>query len=140
MSAIWAGDITTTASVQNFDELKGRNFVLYFYPKDFTPGCTRESREFRDLYSQFNAANTVILGISGDSLLSHENFKTEECLPFDLIADPNREICEAFEVILDGKIKRSTFVFNSNGELVKEYRGVSVPGHVEEVLEFVKSL
>ncbi|WP_311196646.1 peroxiredoxin [Rugamonas fusca] len=122
-----------------------RYTVLYFYPKDNTPGCTTESMAFRDLYAQFQAAGTEIYGISRDSLRSHEGFKAKLGLPFELISDPEETLCQQFGVMklkqMYGKtvrgIERSTFVIDAHGQLVKEWRGVKVAGHVDEVLEFV---
>lgn len=129
-------------------ELKGKKLVLYFYPKDNTPGCTTEGIQFRDLYPQFQAANTEIIGVSRDSLRSHEGFKSKLDLPFGLISDPDETLCNMFNVMkiknMYGKkvrgIERSTFVIDESGKLVKEWRGVKVPGHIDEVLEFVKAL
>ncbi|MPQ56743.1 redoxin domain-containing protein [Duganella sp. FT27W] len=122
-----------------------RHTVLFFYPKDNTPGCTTENIAFRDLHEQFQAAGTEIYGVSRDSLRSHESFKTKLGLPFELISDPEEALCEQFGVMkmkqMYGKtvrgIERSTFVIDANGQLVKEWRGVKVAGHVDEVLEFV---
>jgi len=122
-----------------------RHTVLFFYPKDNTPGCTTENIAFRDLHEQFQAAGTEIYGVSRDSLRSHESFKTKLGLPFELISDPDEALCEQFGVMkmkqMYGKtvrgIERSTFVIDANGQLVKEWRGVKVAGHVDEVLEFV---
>jgi len=126
---------------------KGKNLVIYFYPKDNTPGCTTESLAFRDLYPQFQSANTEIFGISRDSLRSHEGFKKKLDLPFELISDPDETLCLLFNVMkmknMYGKqvrgIERSTFVIDATGKLVKEWRGVKVAGHVDEVLEFVSA-
>ncbi|MFP5394148.1 MAG: peroxiredoxin [Gammaproteobacteria bacterium] len=123
-----------------------RYTVLYFYPKDNTPGCTTESIAFRELYPQFQEAQTEIYGISRDSLRSHEGFKGKLGLPFELISDPEEQLCQQFGVMkmknMYGKqvrgIERSTFVVDAHGRLVKEWRGVKVPDHAEEVLEFVK--
>jgi peroxiredoxin Q/BCP len=131
-------------------ELHGRPArytVVYFYPKDNTPGCTTEAMAFRDRYPDFQAAGTAIYGISRDSLKSHENFKSKFALPFDLISDPEETVCTQFGVMkmknMYGKqvrgIERSTFVFDADGKIVKEWRGVKVNDHVDEVLEFVKS-
>ena len=122
-----------------------RNTVLFFYPKDNTPGCTTENMAFRDLHEQFQAAGTEIYGVSRDSIRSHENFKAKLGLPFELISDPDEALCAQFGVMkmkqMYGKtvrgIERSTFVIDAQGQLVKEWRGVKVPGHVDEVLEFV---
>ena len=125
-----------------------RYTVLYFYPKDNTPGCTTESIAFRDLHEQFRAADTDVYGISRDSLRSHEGFKSKLGLPFELISDPDEAVCLQFGVMkmknMYGKqvrgVERSTFVIDAAGKLVKEWRGVKVPNHAEEVLAFVKSL
>ena len=132
-------------------QLSGRpakSTVLFFYPKDNTPGCTTENMAFRDLHDKFTAAGAEIYGISRDSLRSHENFKAKLGLPFELISDPDEAVCLAFNVMkmkkMYGKdvrgIERSTFVIDAKGRLVKEWRGVKVPGHVDEVLEFVANL
>ncbi|WP_460844040.1 peroxiredoxin [Noviherbaspirillum agri] len=126
----------------------GKTVVLYFYPKDNTPGCTTESLHFRDLYPQFKQANAEIFGVSRDSIRSHEGFKAKLELPFELISDPDETLCVMFDVMkmktMYGKqvrgIERSTFVIDATGKLVKEWRGVKVPGHIDEVLEFVKAL
>jgi peroxiredoxin Q/BCP len=127
---------------------KGKKIVLYFYPKDNTPGCTTESMHFRDLYNQFKQANAEIFGISRDSIRSHEGFKDKLGLPFELISDPDEIVCNMFNVMkmknMYGKqvrgVERSTFVIDGTGKLVKEWRGVKVPGHIDEVLEYVKPL
>jgi peroxiredoxin Q/BCP len=132
----------------NLSDYRDKKIVLYFYPKDNTPGCTTEGITFRDLHSQFKHANAVIFGISRDSIRSHEGFKNKLDLPFELISDPDEAVCTLFNVMkmktMYGKqvrgIERSTFVIDSSGTLVKEWRGVKVPGHVEEVLEYVKAL
>lgn len=126
----------------------GKNLILYFYPKDSTPGCTTQGIQFRDTYPQFQQANAEIFGISRDSLKSHENFKAKFTFPFELLADTEELACNLFGVIkmknMYGKqvrgIERSTFVIDKNGALVKEWRGVKVDGHAEEVLKFVQSL
>ncbi|MDP2783309.1 MAG: peroxiredoxin [Sulfurimicrobium sp.] len=128
--------------------LHGKKIVLYFYPKDATPGCTTESQQFRDLYPQFQAAGCEVYGISRDSLKSHDNFKAKQELPFELLSDGEEKACALFGVIkmksMYGKqvrgIERSTFVLDGAGVLRREWRGVKVPGHAEEVLEFVKGL
>ena len=122
-----------------------RSTVLFFYPKDNTPGCTTENMAFRDLHQQFQQAGAEIYGISRDSLRSHESFKSKLGLPFELISDPDEALCAQFGVMkmkqMYGKtvrgIERSTFIIDANGQLVKEWRGVKVAGHVDEVLEFV---
>ena len=126
----------------------GKVVVIYFYPKDSTPGCTTEAQQFRDLYPQFVAVDAVILGISRDSVKSHENFKARQSLPFELGSDADESVCNVFSVIkmknMYGKqvrgIERSTFVIDRNGVLRREWRGVKVPGHAEEVLAFVRAL
>lgn len=129
-------------------DFKGKNVVLYFYPKDSTPGCTLEGQAFRDNIRKFRARNTVVLGVSRDSLKSHENFKTKQKFPFELISDSDEELCDLFDVIKDknmyGKkvrgIERSTFLINEKGILAKEWRKVKVDEHVNEVLEAIKNL
>ena len=128
--------------------LKGRKVVLFFYPKDNTPGCTQEGEGFRDNYEKFKKTGAEIFGVSKDNLKSHENFKSKFEFPFELISDEKEELCATFDVIKEknmyGKkylgIERSTFVLDEKGQLVKEWRKVKVPGHVEEVLEFVKGM
>jgi len=123
----------------------GKKVVLYFYPKDNTPGCTTESIAFRDIHPQLLASNTVIFGISRDSLRSHEGFKLKLELPFELISDTDEQLCQLFNVIkmknMYGKqvrgIERSTFVIDESGKLVKEWRGVKVADHAQAVLDFV---
>jgi len=129
-------------------EQRGKALVLYFYPKDSTPGCTTEAQEFRDLHPEFRKAGAEIFGISRDSLKSHENFKAKLNLPFELLSDSEELACGIFGVIkqkmLYGKqvrgIERSTFVIDAAGLLKREWRGVKVPSHATEVLEFIKSL
>lgn len=137
------GDRTVTLSA-----LRGRKLVIYFYPKDNTPGCTNETKDFGALHGEFAAAGCEVFGVSRDSLKSHENFKAKLELPFDLISDPDEVACEAFGVMklknMYGKqvrgIERSTFVIDAKGEIAREWRGVKVPGHAAEVLAVVKSL
>ena len=127
---------------------RGATLVLYFYPKDNTPGCTREGEQFRDLYEQFRKARCEIYGISRDSLKSHENFKAKMGFPFELISDPDEVACRLFDVIrmknMYGRkvrgVERSTFAVDSKGIVRREWRGVKVPDHAKEVLEFVKTL
>lgn len=129
-------------------DYKGKTIVLYFYPKDNTPGCTTEGMQFRDLHPQFQSANAEIFGVSRDSIRSHDGFKSKLDMPFELISDPDETLCVMFNVMkiknMYGKqvrgVERSTFVIDGTGKLVKEWRGVKVPGHVDEVLEFVKTL
>ena len=137
-------------SERNFilESLKGRQVVLYFYPKDSTPGCTTEGQGFRDHYAAFQAANTEVFGISRDGIKSHENFKAKQGFPFELISDKDEAICQLFDVIklkkLYGKeylgVDRSTFLIDKDGVLRKEWRGVKVPGHVEAVLAAAEAL
>ena len=127
---------------------KGHPVVLYFYPKDNTPGCTTEGANFRDLHKSFAKLGAVVVGCSRDSLKSHENFKAKMEFPFDLLSDADEALCKQFDVIkmknMYGKqvrgIVRSTFLIGPDGKLVQEWRGVKVPGHVEAVLEAVKAL
>ena len=127
---------------------RGKNVVVYFYPKDNTSGCTLEGQEFRDLYSGFAKANTIVVGVSRDSIKSHEGFKAEFDFPFELLADTDEKVCELFGVMklknMYGKqvrgIERSTFVFDVDGKLVKSWRGLKAPGHAAEVLGFVRTL
>ncbi len=129
-------------------DARGKALVLYFYPKDNTPGCTTEGQHFRDLHPQFQDARCAIYGISRDSLKSHESFKGKMNFPFELLSDSDEVACKLFDVIkmknMYGKkvrgIERSTFVIDPKGVVRKEWRGVKVPGHAQEVLEFVKTL
>lgn len=126
----------------------GKTLVIYFYPKDSTPGCTTQGQQFRDVYADFKASNAEIVGISRDSLKSHENFKAKFSFPFELLSDSEELACSLFDVIkmknMYGKqvrgIQRSTFVVDKHGMLAREWRGVKVDGHVQEVLDFVKTL
>ena len=128
--------------------LKGQNVVLYFYPKDSTPGCTLEGQDFRDNYAKFKRQNTVVLGVSRDSLKSHENFRSKQKFPFDLLSDEEETLCKLFDVIkmknMYGKkvrgIERSTFLIDDKGKLRQEWRKVKVADHVDEVLAAVKSM
>ncbi|WP_211324111.1 peroxiredoxin [Undibacterium pigrum] len=139
--------VMTGGKAFQLSEHIGKNIVVYFYPKDNTPGCTTESIAFRDLHPQFQQANSVVFGVSRDSLRSHDGFKNKLDLPFELISDPDETLCLLFNVMkmknMYGKqvrgIERSTFVIDGNGKLVKEWRGVKVAGHVDEVLEFVSA-
>lgn len=140
-AAATGGDITLSG-------LRGKKVVLYFYPKDNTPGCTTEGLQFRDLYPKFEKAGAEIVGVSRDSLRSHENFKAKLELPFPLIADTDEALCTLFSVIkmkkMYGKevrgIERSTFLIDAEGVLRREWRGIKVPGHVEDTLEAVQGL
>lgn len=139
-----------TTSNQTFSpaQQSGKLVVIYFYPKDSTPGCTTEGQNFRDLYDQFLAVDAVILGISRDSLKSHENFKAKQNFPFELGSDADETVCELFAVMkmknMYGKqvrgIERSTFVIDRSGILRRAWRGLKVPGHAQEVLDYVKTL
>ena len=124
-------------------ELRGKNVVVYFYPKDSTPGCTQEGLDFKELSAKFRRQGTMILGVSRDSLASHEKFKAKQGFPFDLLSDPDEKLCKAFDVIhektLYGRkfmgVVRSTFLIDKNGKLREEWRKVKVKGHAAEVLE-----
>lgn len=129
-------------------ELRGQNVVIYFYPKDNTPGCTTEGQDFRDLHAKFRRQDSVILGVSRDSIASHEKFRDKQKLPFDLISDPDEKLCKKFDVIkektLYGRrfmgVERSTFLIDATGKLRREWRKVKVKGHAADVLEAVKGL
>lgn len=129
-------------------ELRGQNVVIYFYPKDNTPGCTTEGQDFRDLHAKFRRQDSVILGVSRDSIASHEKFRDKQKLPFDLISDPDEKLCKKFDVIkektLYGRkfmgVERSTFLIDATGKLRLEWRKVKVKGHAADVLEAVKGL
>ena len=139
---------STSGKTFILSEQHGKNLIIYFYPKDSTPGCTTQGQQFRDHYQEFQKANTEIVGISRDSLKSHENFKAKFEFPFELLSDSEELACHLFNVIkmkkMYGKevrgIERSTFVINTKGELVREWRGVKVDGHIPEVLDFVRTL
>ena len=134
-----------TLSLKDF---KGSNLVLYFYPKDSTPGCTLEGQDFRDRFEAFREANTAILGVSRDSVKSHENFRAKQNFPFDLLSDSDEKLCEQFDVIHEKNmygrkvlgVVRSTFLIDKDGVLRQEWRKVRVKGHVEEVLAAAQSL
>lgn len=138
----------TSEQTVTADSLKGKNVVIYFYPKDSTPGCTTEGQNFRDLIADFSAANTVIYGVSPDSLKSHENFKAKQEFPFELIADPEKSLAELFDVWQLKKnygreymgIVRSTFLIDAEGVVRQEWLKVRVKGHVEEVLTAAQAL
>ena len=129
-------------------DLRGKNVVLYFYPKDATPGCTTEGRDFSALHAKFRRQNAVILGASRDTVASHEKFKEKQGFPFELISDPDEKLCTKFDVIKEKNmygrkvlgIERSTFLIDAEGKLRREWRKVKVKGHAEEVLEAVKEL
>jgi len=138
----------TSGRTIDLPSLIGENIVIYFYPKDATPGCTTEAQDFRDLMPEFEQLNCKILGVSRDTMNAHEKFKANECLPFELLSDVDESLCQAFDVIkmknMYGKnvmgIERSTFVLDKNGDLVCEWRAVKVPGHVQDVLACVQAL
>ena len=138
----------TSNSTFRLSEHRGKNVVVFFYPKDDTPGCTLEGQEFRDLFADFGKANTTVVGVSRDSLKSHEGFKAKFEFPFELLADTEEKACELFGVMklknMYGKqvrgVERSTFVFDVEGKLVKSWRGLKAPGHAAEVLAFVQTL
>lgn len=129
-------------------DLKGKNVIIYFYPKDSTPGCTTEGQNFRDTFEQFTELNTLIFGVSRDSIKSHENFKKKQEFPFDLLSDTDEVLCTLFDVIklkkLYGReymgIERSTFLLDTKGKLINEWRKIKLKGHVDDVLETVKLL
>jgi len=139
---------TTKNEALKLRDLKGKNLILYFYPKDNTPGCTTQGQDFRDHYKTFQKADTEILGVSRESIRSHNNFINKYEFPFDLISDPDEVLCKAFDVIKEknmyGKkymgIERSTFIFDKDAKLIHEVRKVKVKTHVEEMLEFIKAL
>jgi len=131
----------------SLSDFKGRHLVIYFYPKDNTSGCTREGEDFRDLHKAFTKAGADILGVSRDSVKSHENFRKKHGFPFHLLSDPDEVLCKQFDVIKEKKlygrtymgIERSTFLLDAEGVLKAEWRKVRVPGHAEAVLETLKS-
>jgi peroxiredoxin Q/BCP len=135
----------STAGTIKLKQFRGQPLVVYFYPKDATPGCTREAQDFRDLAAKFKKHKAVVLGVSRDSLKSHENFRTKQALDFALVSDADETWCKAFDVIhekvLYGKhylgVVRSTFLIGPDGKLKREWRGVKVPGHAEQVLAAV---
>ena len=145
--ANFTADATRNKKIR-LKDLRGQNVVLYFYPKDSTPGCTTEGRDFSDLHARFRRRKTVVYGVSRDSIASHEKFRGKQGFPFDLISDPDEKLCKAFDVIheksLYGRkfmgVVRSTFLIDADGKLRKEWRKVKVKGHAEEVLEAVKAL
>lgn len=145
--ADFTADATRNKKIR-LKDLRGQNVVLYFYPKDNTPGCTTEGRDFSELHARFRRQNTVIFGISRDSLASHEKFRDKQGFKFDLISDPDEKLCKKFDVIhektLYGRkfmgVVRSTFLIDADGKLRKEWRKLKVKGHAEEVLEAVKAL
>ena len=138
----------TSGQTVSLASLKGKQVVIYFYPKDSTPGCTTQGQGFRDQLDAFKAANTEVFGVSRDSLKSHENFKAKQAFTFELISDKEEALCQLFDVIklkkLYGKeymgVDRSTFLIDKNGALRQEWRGVKVPGHVDAVLAAAQAL
>lgn len=155
MTAIAIGDTVPDFEVAatggksvKLSDYRGKKVVLYFYPKDNTPGCTQEGQAFRDNIGQFEALNAVVLGVSRDSVKVHEGFKCKQAFPFDLLSDQDESLCGMFDVIkmknMYGKqvqgIERSTFLIDENGVLTKEWRKVQVKVHVAEVLDFLQSL
>ena len=144
---VFKGICTGEGSV-DLSKLKGKKVVLYFYPKDNTPGCTTEGQNFRDLYKDFKKEGALIFGLSRESLKSHENFKTKQSFPFELISDPDEKICNQYDVIKEKSmygrkymgIDRSTFLIDEKGKLVREWRKVKVTGHAQEVLDTVKAM
>lgn len=133
----------------SLSDFKGdKNIVLYFYPKDSTPGCTTEGQNFRDAIEAFNAADTIILGVSRDGVKAHENFKAKQAFPFELLSDKEETLCQLFDVIKEKNmygrksmgVERSTFIIDKSGTLVHEWRKVRVKGHVDEVLKVVEAL
>ena len=145
------GDFTADATGDKkirLKDLRGKNVVIYFYPKDSTPGCTTEGRDFSALHDRFKRSRTVIFGVSRDSIASHEKFKAKQGFKFDLLSDPDEKLCRKFDVIhektLYGRkfmgVVRSTFLIDADGKLRQEWRGVKVKGHAEDVLAAVKAL
>ena len=140
--------LPSTGGPFRLSALRGSNVVLYFYPRDNTPGCTTEGMQFRDLHKKFVGAGALVFGVSRDSLKSHESFKAEMKFPFDLLSDAEEKACALFGVIkmknMYGRkvrgIERSTFVIDKSGALAREWRGVKVPGHAQEVLDFAETL
>jgi peroxiredoxin Q/BCP len=138
------GTSNTSFSISNY---LGKNLIIYFYPKDSTPGCTNESIDFKDNYDVFQKLNTEIFGISRDSLKSHEKFKAKYSFPFELLSDADEIACDLFDVIkmknMYGKkvrgIERSTFLINTEGKLINEWRGVKVNGHIQELIKFLQN-
>jgi peroxiredoxin Q/BCP len=137
----------STAGPIALRDLRGKYAVVYFYPKDNTPGCTKEAQDFRDLAKAFKKESSVVIGVSRDSMASHEKFQTKQSIDFALVSDPDETWCKAFDVIheksLYGRkfigVVRSTFLIDPNGRLINEWRGVKVPGHANVVLETIKA-
>ena len=144
------GDFTSPSTGDTTFRLSAspaRFLILYFYPKDSTPGCTTEAAQFRDLHSEITAAGGMVLGVSRDSLRSHESFKAKLALPFDLLSDADEALCSLFQVIKEKKlygkpvrgIERSTFVIDANRTVIGEWRAVKAPGHAQEILDFIRA-
>lgn len=137
----------TSGKTVQLKSLRGKKVVLYFYPKDATPGCTTEGQDFRDLHAKFRRQNALVFGVSRDSISSHEKFKEKQKFPFELISDPDEKLCRQFDVIrqktLYGRkfmgVERSTFLIDENGKLRNEWRKVKVQGHAAEVLDAVRN-
>jgi len=135
----------TSNLVLSNENFIGKNLIIYFYPKDSTPGCTIEGQDFRDMYKKFKKLNCEIIGVSRDSIKSHENFKSKQSLPFELLSDEDERVCKAFDVMklksMYGKqyigIDRSTFLIDVEGKIIEEWRSVKVKGHVEAVYDFL---
>ena len=144
---MFSGNATGGITLTNKD-FADKNLIIFFYPKDNTPGCTLEGQDFRDNYKEFTKLNVEIIGVSRDSIKSHENFKDKQNFPFQLLSDPDEIMCKSFDVMREksmyGKkyigVDRSTFLVSSTGLIAKEWRSVKVKGHVLEVLEAVKDL
>jgi peroxiredoxin Q/BCP len=140
-------ECTSNLKLSNKD-FSGKNLVIYFYPKDSTPGCTTEGQDFRDNFKAFKKLNTEILGVSRESIKSHENFKLKQNFQFELLSDPDEKVCKAFDVMklksMYGRqyigIDRSTFIVGVDGKIIKEWRSVKITGHVDEVLNTIKNL
>ena len=143
----FSAEATNQQTISN-KTYEDKNVVIYFYPKDSTPGCTTEGQEFRDNYKKFKKCNTEILGVSRESIKSHENFKSKQNFPFELLSDPDEKVCKAFDVMkmksMYGRqymgVDRSTFIINDKGKIIKQWRAVKVKGHVQEVLETIQNL
>lgn len=138
----------TSEQTIDLKSLRGKKVVVYFYPKDSTPGCTQEGLDFKALHAKFRRQGAIILGVSRDSLASHEKFKAKQGFPFDLLSDPDEKLCKKFDVIREKKlygrtfmgVERSTFLIDKDGKLRDEWRKVKVKGHADEVLDRVKML
>ena len=141
------GECTNNKTFSNKDFI-GKNLIIYFYPKDSTPGCTSEGQDFRDKYKEFKKLKTEILGVSRESIKSHENFKSKQSFPFELLSDPDEKMCKSFDVMkmksMYGReymgVDRSTFLISAESKVIREWRSVKVKGHVDEVLEEVKNI